>query len=465
MTIRLPVDPTDKDYEDLVAACLTAFGYFVEANMVLRSGGIEVLEFDAVATPAGENFNSPTLIEAKSGGDVGFPEIFRLSGWMTYTGIERSCLVHRKNLRGAVAGVLREAGDTLGVGLRHLSLSPTRAADDADKDEEEGEEEEEEEEEEEDEEDEESFPVLPSVFDVPRHVRDSVLPSNWYARIAERVSLGEFQRQCRKNAVEPEYRQAREYLKEVQEAFFSDTPIGRARRLYTAYMGHPNVCGNLIDHVAQEVGEDRTRFGYKLWDTHEQPGLQFLMLLQHKARFSIIKNALHHVEARHPRRFGAAGGLGRFDWDSLFEMSMPDGFKKGMDILENHPHRTRIPYLLQIFLEVFGGFLHPDHDEDLELLACASGVPSSEVVGALSILDTFFPYDGGWFLNQKGGIRILKLVPGIVRGAGSFMRRIVMSGADYEEKYPSTGWLLWKWHRALYKAVYKQLKIDPPKGD
>src|SRR5206468_3160907 len=68
MTITLPADPSEAQYEDFVAAFLLAGGYFIEPRLKFRDNGVELLELDVVATPANEKYLDRILVEAKSGG-------------------------------------------------------------------------------------------------------------------------------------------------------------------------------------------------------------------------------------------------------------------------------------------------------------------------------------------------------------------------------------------------------------
>ena len=67
MTVRLPKDPKDDQYEDLITACILGLGYFVESNLHLREESTEVLELDVVATPVDDPRTGTVLLEAKSG--------------------------------------------------------------------------------------------------------------------------------------------------------------------------------------------------------------------------------------------------------------------------------------------------------------------------------------------------------------------------------------------------------------
>jgi len=42
------------------------------------------------------------------------------------------------------------------------------------------------------------------------------------------------------------------------------------------------------------------------------------------------------------------------------------------------------------------------------------------------------------------------MVPSFVRGTGCFLRQTIFDLKEYNEKYTEMGWLLSKWHNALY---------------
>jgi hypothetical protein len=67
MTIKLPKDPKDHDYEDQISAMLLASGYYLETRLILKKGTEEVLEFDAIVTPVND-YTNRKIVEVKSGG-------------------------------------------------------------------------------------------------------------------------------------------------------------------------------------------------------------------------------------------------------------------------------------------------------------------------------------------------------------------------------------------------------------
>lgn len=86
-----------EEFEDFVAAHFQAGQRFVEKNVKERDE-YEVLELDAVATDYQRQSPQQTLIEVKSG-NWGFPDIFKISGWMKYLGIPRGAFIVCKRPR------------------------------------------------------------------------------------------------------------------------------------------------------------------------------------------------------------------------------------------------------------------------------------------------------------------------------------------------------------------------------
>ena len=45
----------------------------------------------------------------------------------------------------------------------------------------------------------------------------------------------------------------------------------------------------------------------------------------------------------------------------------------------------------------------------------------------------------------------------MVRGAGAFFRQTAFGFKNYDEVYPTMGWLMARWHNALYHALVPTL--------
>jgi hypothetical protein len=89
--VELPAHPKDKEFEEYIAAYLQCAGFYIERNIVERDIK-EVLELDVITSDYGQTQPDMRLVEIKSGG-WGFPEIFKVFGWLKYLEIERGALV------------------------------------------------------------------------------------------------------------------------------------------------------------------------------------------------------------------------------------------------------------------------------------------------------------------------------------------------------------------------------------
>lgn len=112
---RLPEAPAGKELEDFVAALLQAGGYFVEKNIIERDVEL-VLELDVVATSYAQAMSEQILIEVKSG-DWGFPNIFKLAGWMTYLKLQQAAFIVTRRLANKDIDFFIEKARELGIKL------------------------------------------------------------------------------------------------------------------------------------------------------------------------------------------------------------------------------------------------------------------------------------------------------------------------------------------------------------
>ena len=96
-SISLPDLPKKTEFEEYVSAFFQSGGYYIERNIIERDVE-EVLELDIITT----NYNSSPpeikLIEVKSGG-WGFPDIFKIRGWMDYLNISEGALIVNEGKR------------------------------------------------------------------------------------------------------------------------------------------------------------------------------------------------------------------------------------------------------------------------------------------------------------------------------------------------------------------------------
>lgn len=420
MPIQLPPDPRAKDYEDFVTASLRALGYFVEPRLTLREGKVEVLELDVIATPASDEWCNRIIVEAKSG-TWGFRDIFTLYGWRMHVGIDRGFVVHREEIDETMQTAVRSIGDSTSIECRRLSLS----AFDADQ--------------------------LPqAAITIGADLIPKVIANDWYGRIARRLCLADFNRYCRDHTDLPWVKDARLYRQRIQQSAFGRTPLERVRQLYTAWQESPNLPGQAVEKLARARGCGVNRIWRSLENTAQDLWLQYIMALDYIARIRIIKNALDCALGCGPKR----------DGDDPSAELLPQKFRHGLELLQQNPYREKIPFLFQLFTELLGGFCLTSADDDFELMSALTGIPADKVRPALEMMNDFFEFGEDWFIEQRDEIMRLRVNPSLFLGTGCFFRKSVYDLDSYNDRFPKMGWLLSRWHNALYETLEAHLTAD-----
>jgi hypothetical protein len=432
VTISLPTTPTGDEYEDYVAATLRALGYFVETRLKLREEKKEVLELDIVTTPLGSGSAERELYEAKKDG-ISFTNLFKLYGQRIYLGINGACLASLKDAAPEYRPAYDAKGAELTIRVCNHQIDPSQAANLA--------------------------PIRNNLTDDQRRI---AISTAWYLQIAKRLALAALTQRCSAEKGNQYYEDVRQYNFDVGASFFRKTPLERAEGLYDAYKERPRLTGDGVALLAKARGVSDKVIWDEAQDTHKHLWLQYLMLLEGVARISIVKNALDDILERGDAPLPTAslkigGNVFRFPKHDL-----PSRFVEGLDLLRKHPHNRHLPYLYQCFLELFGGFVFLEDDEELTLLESFTKIPKAEIVGCIELLDHFFAPEGGsFFYKIKSRILSIKMIPGIIRGTGCFLRQSMFGITNYSTRYSDLGWLLSKWHNAAYYALEPELKAEP----
>jgi hypothetical protein len=163
------------------------------------------------------------------------------------------------------------------------------------------------------------------------------------------------------------------------------------------------------------------------------------MTVEARARVLIVKNGIE------------AALLG----ESMFPF-LPKNFRSGFDKVAKSPNRVRIPYILQMYIELFGGFLVDDTDR--AQLAELAGAPVDAVTEALDLFDVFFPTQNGWRTTSKE-VQMMKMIPAYLRGIGAFFRHDSRKIDKYSVIAPNMSWLISKWHNSAYEILEKELAV------
>ena len=429
MPITLPKTPDGAQYEDLVVAGLRALGYFVESQMILRESSKEVLEIDAVATPGGGHPESRILFEAKKE-RFSFPNVFKLFGQRTYLGLRQATLVSMNGCEAQYLPAYQSIGEKLGVVCRHFPASPGEVT-----------------------------MLAQSSNELDDDERKKVAAVSWYQQIARRIALAALVAQCKSHSDAAPYSDVRRYLFNVRASFFQGTPLERAESLYSAYLSTPKLAGKCLAAIEGSSEPSDAAWG-RVNDTHEHVWVQAIMQLEWAARLVIVKNAYDDLVLRGGDPPPSASlKIGTLSLDVPLH-ALPASFNAGLQKLREHPHAAHLPLLFQTFAELFGGVLFLDDPQELDLLSRLSGVPASEIISGLGLLDRFFGSKTSFFYKIKDRVLCLKMTPGFVKGGGCFMRQAMFDLKAYESRYSGMGWLLVKWHNALYYVLENALSSN-----
>ena len=424
MSIKLPEEPTGEQYEDAVASLIRALGYFVETRLILDSEKRAVLELDVVATSTVGNERAKTLIEAKSGG-TGFVDIFKVYGWKTFLNVPVGVIARYESIREPDRKAFEDYAPQLEVYVTNFAL---RNTDEIEK-------------------------VLPKQRECSDKLLGLLYRVGWYSATAERLCQTAFNRFRKEDGNQEIGEKVRAYARATNLCFFEKNPLVRVQRLYEAFVNEPNISGTCISYEAKRQCVPIDRIKYDVFDSEKHPWIQYVMLLEHRARILIIKNSIEALENPDESRLEHAVNLGH----------LKRNFEAGLDVVRGMENKSRIPYLLQVFIEVLGGFYlapNKNHD-DLQMIADLTGIPREDVLEALSILDVYFPISDGspWIFPHKDELYRIKYYPAIFRGIGAFFRQKASQNDNYDEIASMTGRLLTTYHSCGYRHLEPELGV------
>ncbi|GEM_PF-3902573 len=425
MPIRLPKDAKEYDYEDQVCSLLHAHGYYLETRLVLKKGSEEVLEFDALATPTND-YQNRKVVEVKSG-KWGISDVFKLYGQVLYTSENHAWLIHKKSTSETKKKAIQEVCGSVPVTTININIEEVAGSEN-----------------------------IPAGLEIPDDISKSIFSTSWWSRSADRIAQSKFREWCKGYAEVPApVQNAQGYLSDLDECLFKKSPLSRVDALYDAYKTYPQITSSLINYVAENSKDDLKTVRRSVSDQYGRAYLQYVMAQEFRARIAIIKNAYDAIleEANSESKKG-----NKFTWANIIKTLLPDSFNNGMDALSKFEYAQHVPYFLQVFIEVFGGFYCPTDDRELIQISQATGIPIEKIPEALALLDMFFPISKGW-MHQGDGITLLKGIPAYLRGAGCFAREDLY-GKDWGDGFPQISWQIPNWHNALYKLLEPSLKVE-----
>lgn len=428
MTISLPKKPDGHQFEEAVAAAVRSIGYFIETRTILDHEGREVLELDVVASPATIDFQSKVLLDAKRT-TVGFADIFKIYGWRVFLKIPKGCVVFGGQVEARDLAAFTEVCPKLDVYAEHFDIAKEL-----------------------------TLPTIPILNkDAEEKLRMIARLIGWYQFTAERLCSKDYQDRKKENQGDEIFARVHQYRRACHLAFFESDPLRRVELLYNAFMKDPNITGACVDWQAAKLEKQSKTILDGILDSDQFPWIQHVLALESKARILIIKNGLEAAMLDEEADEEMAGF-----WKAFKLAMLPKNFQTGFERLSKSPHRHAVPYILQLYLELFGGFLIDEIDQ--KHLAALAGVPTEAVTEALELFDVFFPFSAGWYQQSKE-LRMMKMIPAYLRGTGAFFRQSLFGLKDYKEAAPQMGWLLSKWHNSTLKILESELGVKEDKKE
>lgn len=407
-SISLPDLPKGKEFEEYISALFQCGGFYVERNIIEREGKEEILELDIVATNYGGEPLESLMVEVKSG-NWGFPEIFKVKGWLDYLGYTQGLFITNKPKEKTE--FYEEKANDIGVKLvqiHDLSKAP------------------------------ESLKQT-----VPSNKLTKVDFSTWrFSYWVERNLLRDLKN--KKKKFYPDklcYQKLDEYYFLLNSGiFFTENILRRVHKLYETFRKFPHIsarCGSEL------VGESFDNEIYKLpekiyYDTYydcKYNAIQISTFVEHRARLALLKNAIDYLLSKSEMTFDVNSE------EMLLDL-LPESFKDGMEQLVKHKYFYKYPVFWQWFMWIFGGFILKDYREkEYDILSQKSGIPVEEIPNALESYQIMFPRDDGWFkdLSPNSNIEIMKMFPVPFMGIGANYRRLLYTNSKKFEDLELTG--------------------------
>lgn len=425
----LPSLPKGKEFEEYISAFFQASGMYLERNITERAIE-EVLELDIITTDYNKECPHISLVELKSG-DWGFPDIFKIAGWLHYLNLPNAIFIAHKN---------KERLDFLKAKAKQMNVS---------------------------------LVVISDLIKTKESLRevigeDSIKEKDiiiWrWAYCLERKLLELLTQKKKKNMDLMRYKALAQYYHDVtSRAFFIDNLVEKLQQLYDSFKNSPKISSMCANEIAgngfQEAPEripdslfQETYFQCKLND------IQVSSFIEHKARLSILKTA---VDLKLFQRLGNTQKttsiiklLGH-EFDQFH--GLPENFRSGLEEISTHKYFHRYPIFWQWFLWVFGGFILLDYaDKEYEILSEKTGIPKEDIPNAFKAYELLFKKEGGWFTTLTSNIKTIHMPSVPFAGLGAHYRKMLYCNSNkYEDlKLNAYGYKdIYKWNNLFVNCV------------
>jgi hypothetical protein len=428
--ISLPDFPKGKEFEEYVSAFFQSSGDYVERNIIERKIE-EVLELDIITTDYRLTPPGIKLLEVKSG-DWGFPDLFKVRGWMDYLNINNGIFVASKERENV--DFLKQIAKSLHIDVALIpDLKKTKE-------------------------------VLSDFYN-NEHVEHEDIACWRFSYWVERNLLDNLS-QKKKNYPEKQCFKALQdyYFKVNSGIFFSPDFFDKIYTLYSAFKTYPHIsakCGNELagNNFNDEYAALPKRVYEDTFFKCSYNEIQISTYIEHRSRLAILKNAIDYklYEDTQPKDNAK-------ETETILSPKdfFPKSFKDGLDSISKNKYFHKYPVFWQWFLWLFGGFILKDYKErEYALLSKKTGIPIDEIPNALDSYQTLFPQEDGWFLDlsPNSNIKVLKMFPVPFMGIGANYRRMLYTESGKFEDLKLSGYHtfndLIKWNKLTINVLRK----------
>lgn len=408
MEVILPELPKGKEFEEFISAYFQSSGLYVERNIVDRDIE-EILELDIITTDYNQTPPLIKILEIKSGG-WGFPDIFKLRGWIDYLKFSSALLIVNNN-KSNIEFIKEKAG-RLSIDIAVVEdLGKTAAA---------------------------LFDFYPS-----EEINQADVAIWRFSYWTERNILKYLNQKKKSKKDKKSYLALEKYYNEISNGlFFTENIVDRVEKLYDSFREHPRISAKCASEIVGGNFDDEsatipTKIFSETFYACVFNDLQVSTFIEHRSRLALLKSAVDF------KLYENAGVTSKTEgYYELFGVKistlnfLPHTFNVGIEQISTHKYFHRYPVFWQWFLYYFGGFILMDYEEqEYKLLSEKTGIPVSEIPNAFSAYQTLFPLEGDWFKSvPNSNIRFLRMFSVPFMGVGANVRRIMYTKSmDFKE--------------------------------
>lgn len=392
--------------EDIVASQFASRGYYVETSVTERQGD-SLQELDVVATNYATTPATRILLEAKSG-QAGFADLFKLYGQKTYLEIEQAILVHGREFdkqRPLDQFKTKTAVSTLQVNLNSAAETTQQ-------------------------------------FDSQTRstLRSELLLHCWQAYFfVQRKLFSSVQAVIRHSRAAETGGHAKEYFRLLNDEVFFERDVRRGVvKLLTFHKKIPRLALAMVRELSGHPPEVENparcpEFSKVLYQGAYFPA-QACMHYSHRARLNILKSVVDYCDALKSKKIKPEiWTLGDFTID-MTNAEVYSPLVQTMKKFEDDKTFRKFPLIWQTFLGTWGGFfIKKKRGEEIAQLANEVGATPEGVEQALTLFDSLFPTEKGWWRDVDDEISLLIHYPMSMQGIGALRRLKMYNVENYEQ--------------------------------